>query len=236
MTTTSEPTDPTRFHKVIISLAVVVLFAALTFLVVSRFVTRGAETRVAVIGDSLTAQSTWPIIEALNSHGYEATVAGENSATINDRLRQIESLTLPGSAEIVVIALGTNNAFFASVDDSRRRTLSDSQRDVHEAMSRAFEGERGQTWKPSTRCLVWVNVGDQSPMMGLDKNAPALNRAIEDEASDFTKRGEPVVVADWANLSRNHPEWFIGDKVHFTPQGEQAFAQLIRQAVQRCPT
>jgi len=215
-------------------MAVIVLSAAIAFLVVSHFFIGVNKTRVAVVGDSLTAQATWSIIDELNNHGYNSTVAGVNGATVADEARQLESLTLPGGSDIVVVALGTNNAFFASMTDSRHIDPDSSKRDIHDAMTRVFEGQPGQQWQPSTRCLVWVNVSDQSPLLALDKNGPILNHMIDDEAGGFRAKGRRVVVADWAGASRAQPDWFLADRVHLTPEGERAYANVIRTAVDRC--
>lgn len=215
-------------------LATAGLFAAIAFLAVSRFVAAGPRTKVAVVGDSLVAQATWPVVDELNNRGYAATVAGVNGATIADENRQLESLTLPGSSDVVVVALGTNNAFFASVNDGRRRDLETSKNDVRDTMARVVEGQPGQSWQPSTRCLVWVNVSDQSPVFNLDKNAPALNQAIDGEAAALRAKGRNAIVADWAGTSRARGEWFLPDRVHLTPDGERAYADVIRSAVDRC--
>lgn len=217
-----------------VALAALVLAAAVAFLTVSHLLTEGPKTRVGVVGDSLTAQATWPIIDQLDADGFDVTVAGENGATIADQLRQLESLTLPGGAEIVVVALGTNNAFFASATDSRRRSLDQSRTDAHDALTRLLDGQPGQSWHPSTRCVVWVNVNDHSPFMSLDRNGSAMNKVIEDEAGSFRAKGRNVVVADWAGTSRNRPEWFLQDQVHLTPAGERAYADMIRGATHRC--
>ena len=215
-------------------MAVVVLTAAVAFLVVSHFFVGDTKTKVAVVGDSLTAQATWPIIDDLNNHGFNTTVAGVNGATVLDQARQLESLTLPGSTDIIVVALGTNNAFFATSTDERHRDLSDSGRDIHDTLTKLFEPPAGQQWTPSTECVVWVNVSDQSPVLALDKNGPAINKFIDDEVSAARAKGHRVVVADWAGTSRSHPDWFLQDRVHLTPEGERAYAQVIRGAVDRC--
>jgi lysophospholipase L1-like esterase len=218
----------------VITLAIIVLFAAIAFLVVTHFVIAGPRTKVAVVGDSLTAQATWPMVDELSSRGYLATVAGVNGATITDEARQLESLTLPGGADVIVVALGTNNAFFASVNDDRKRDLEQSKRDVKDTLTRLFDGQTGLSWNPSTQCVVWVNVSDHSPMLSLDKNAPALNKAIEDEAAAARARGDRVYVADWATESRGHADWFLQDGVHLTNEGERAYAHLVRKTVDRC--
>lgn len=230
----AQESETNRFRQVVITLAVIVLFAAIAFLVVTHFVVGGPHTKVAVVGDSLVAQATWPLVDELNSRGYTATVAGVNGATITDEGRQLESLTLPGSSDVIVVALGTNNAFFASVDDDRKRDIEQSKKDVKDTLTSVLDGKPGQSWNPSTQCVVWVNVSDQSPVLNLDKNAPPLNKTIDDEAAARRAKGDLVYVADWANASRTHPEWFLQDKVHLTSDGERAYAQLIRKTVDRC--
>jgi hypothetical protein len=40
-------------------------------------------------------------------------------------------------------------------------------------------------------------------------------------------RSAQIAVVDWAALSAGHPQWFYGDFVHPTPEGAEAFAQLL---------
>jgi lysophospholipase L1-like esterase len=187
-----------------------------------------------VVGDSLTAQATWPLVDELNGHGYTTTVAGVSGATIGDQARQLTSLTLPGSSDVVVVALGTNNAFFASVNDARHIDMDRTKRDLHDVMMKLFDGEEGSGFRPSTKCVVWVNVNDHSPLLGLDQMGPAFNQALQSEVDTWRAKGRKVVIADWAATSRNHADWFLQDGVHLTAAGERAYAQLIREHVDRC--
>jgi hypothetical protein len=63
------------------------------------------------------------------------------------------------------------------------------------------------------------------PNKGWQDPNNALIRALEDRPN--------VNVMDWQVLSEGHPEWFYGDGTHLRPEGQQAYTQLITQAIGR---
>ena len=53
------------------------------------------------------------------------------------------------------------------------------------------------------------------------------NRVLNDAA----QRWPNVRLADWAAVSRGHPEYFVADGTHLTSAGIDAYARLIRQTL-----
>ncbi|MCX7621599.1 MAG: SGNH/GDSL hydrolase family protein [Acidimicrobiales bacterium] len=192
--------------------------------------------RVAVVGDSLTMLSTWVITERLGAAGYNAAVAGVNGADIAAQHDQLLSYTGWNGAEIIVAALGTNNAYFASLDgrSDRYRSVEQSLADLERAVRDILEGPPGKTWTISVRCLVWVNVNDRTETW-LREYAPAINHRLAELAEEQTAAGHTMLIADWAAASAGHDEWFVDDHVHLTEVGQRAYAELIVATVQRCP-
>ena len=39
-----------------------------------------------------------------------------------------------------------------------------------------------------------------------------------------------LTVADWVSVLESHKEWFSSDNVHYTPDGNEAFARFVWQA------
>ena len=191
-------------------------------------------TRVAVFGDSLTAQSSWRISRSLVDAGYDPAVSGLNGAAIADFDPHVRSYTGYQGAEVMVIALGTNNAFYASPQAPRKIDLASSIDELRKVAGDAIEPVPGTAFPLSVRCLVWVNLNDRATALELDQNAPTINQAIRDEAEMRNRAGRQMLIADWNSRSQGHPEWFVSDGVHLNEDGQDAFSGLIRETVQRC--
>jgi hypothetical protein len=71
------------------------------------------------------------------------------------------------------------------------------------------------------RRLVLVNVRAPRPWEHL----------ANDRVAAVVARSHGVVLADWNSRSNDHPEWFVADGVHLTPQGRLAYAALVSDAV-----
>ncbi len=193
-------------------------------------------TRVAVVGDSLTMLSTWDLTELLSAAGYAAAVSGLNGADIAAQHDQLISYTGWGGADIVVAALGTNNAYFASLDsgDARYKSIEESFDELETAVRDVLQGPPGKTWTVSVRCLVWVNVNDRTESW-LREYAPAINQRLAELAEREAAEGRTMLVADWASASAGHDDYFVDDRVHLSGAGQRAYADLILATVRRCP-
>jgi hypothetical protein len=191
---------------------------------------------VAVIGDSLTKASTDEIAEQLRTAGYEPVrVDGINGMEIHRRIPELIEVSDGGDgAEIVVAALGTNNAFFSTVTDLRRREMATSLIDLDRAVTLVQQGGDGAPAPRSTRCLVWVTVKDSTDRSGLRTGAPPINAAVAARVETENAEGRPMRIADWAAAATDHPEYFVADEVHLTDEGQQAYARNIRTAVESC--
>jgi hypothetical protein len=223
------------------AVVLIVAFVGITAVLVTAFAfgplrPRTTGPRVAVVGDSLTNQSAWAIEAELDRHGYPSMVAGVNGADIARMTPQLISAVSPGGgAEVAVAALGTNNAFFAAIDDARHKNLAVTRRELDEAMRQALDGPADGTYASSARCLVWVNANAHTPVLDLPTNGTRFNEMLAERVATERARGRAVVLVDWAAVSRDRPEWFLPDGIHLTEVGQAAYARLIRQGVDDCP-
>jgi peptidoglycan/LPS O-acetylase OafA/YrhL len=69
-----------------------------------------------------------------------------------------------------------------------------------------------------------VVVNDDVPRSWNDTN----NAVISAVVPDFPN----AVIADWASVSRGHPEYFVSDGIHLTSAGAHAYANVIKKAAQ----
>lgn len=226
---------PRQDRRVALLLSVLLVALVAVALGLSSGTVGATPRKVAVVGDSITNQSSYALTEELGRHGYGAAVNGINGAGIAQMTPALVSAVSPGGgADVVVAALGTNNAFFAAMDDQRHEDLDRSVADLDVAVRQITDGPDDHAYAPSARCVVWVNVNDHTPVLDLPTNGARLNAAIADRLEAERAKGRDVVLVDFASASRDQPGWFLPDGIHLTPTGQQAYARLIRQGVDRC--
>jgi len=226
---------PRQHRRVALLLAVLLVALVGLALALSSGTIGSTPRKVAVVGDSITNQSATALTEELGRHGYHASVSGINGAGIAQMTPALVSAVSPGGgADVVVAALGTNNAFFAAMDDQRHEPLDRSRADLDTAVRQLTDGPDDHAYAPSARCVVWVNVNDHTPVLDLPTNGARMNEAIAARLDAERAKGRDVVLVDFASASRDQSGWFLPDGIHLTPTGQQAYARLIRQGVDRC--
>ncbi len=226
---------PRQDRRVALLLAVLLVALIAVAIGLSSGVVGTTPRKVAVVGDSLTNQSSFAVTEELGRHGYAAAVTGINGAGIAQQTPALVSAVSPGGgADVVVAALGTNNAFFAAMDDQRHEDLDRFAADLDTAVRQLTDGPDDRAYPPSARCVVWVNVNDHTPVLELPTNGARMNDAIAARLDAERAKGRDVVLVDFASASRDQAGWFLPDGIHLTATGQQAYARLIRQGVDRC--
>jgi len=191
--------------------------------------------RVLVVGDSLTAQASWAISEDLSRLGHTVAVAGTNGATIGDLDRLVNSYTGYSGAEVMVLAIGTNNAYYARPGADRSISIDETVDDLHEMAKDAIVPQEGRAFALPVRCLVWVGLTERRTLGGTEEHAPAINAAIRAEVAAQTAAGRSMLFADWHRASIEHPAWSTDDGLHLTPAGQDGYAALIAETVANCP-
>jgi len=170
--------------------------------------------RVAVVGDSLTYTSTPEQLLQFETADWKVVAMdGSSGAPIPERVLRIREVVRAGPVDALVIALGTNDA----------RGIVDSGQEPSAAwrvtQANAFTALADAKAVP---CVVWVGVNSNAARFDLDTWGAWFNSWLK----LYTN------YADWAGYSAGHPEWFAADGVHFTNEGNHAYAKLIVDTVQ----
>ncbi len=76
----------------------------------------------------------------------------------------------------------------------------------------------------SDREIFWVNV--YGPYLEWQDD---VNQTID----QLAKTHKNVHKVDWYSLIKEHPEWLISDGIHPEEEGQNAYAQLIRETIEK---
>lgn len=154
--------------------------------------------RVAVLGDSLTVGAT-PGLQAflgdvnlrIDAKVGRPMTGGPASAVV----------TRAGQADIVVVALGSNDS--CDVEECTRRV-----------------GKILDAVNPDA-ILLWIQPARFRPNMDNVRQAVATRVAQRPRS----------VVLDWQPFQDDHPEIMVADRIHLTPQGYRLRAQVTADRV-----
>ncbi len=174
---------------------------------------------VGVVGDSLTwgaeTGGGFPnpaparLRDALDAAGYGSSVY---SLTGFHTDLLVDVTSWPQTPDIVVVALGTNDAHNQAVPLARYLT------NIRTFLDRT-----------PAACDVLVNI-NPATTWGLDVTAPDYNDGLEGLGAE---RADAVVV-DWASIALAHPEYLSSDGVHGNAEGQAAYRQAIVGGVDAC--
>ena len=170
---------------------------------------------VGVVGDSLTwgaeTGGGFPdpaparLRDALDAAGYYS-MSGFDTGFLAD------VTDWPQTPDIVVVALGTNDAHNQSIP-----------------LDRYLTNIRSFLDRTPAACDVLVNI-NPATAWGLDVTAPDYNDALEGLGAE---RSDAVIV-DWATIAIAHPEYLSSDGVHGNDEGQAAYRQAIVDGVDAC--
>lgn len=143
-------------------------------------------------------------IDALREKLPEAAIDAQVSRTLVAELPALEeSARSQELGQIVVISLSTNSTMSATQIDEMVQALAPRE-------ERKIIMVTGAA--PSN--LTWVE---------------GSNQLIQEAA---TKHSDTILIADWAQTAKGHPDYLLGDGVHPQGQGQEAYAQTIADAVE----
>jgi len=54
---------------------------------------------------------------------------------------------------------------------------------------------------------------------------------VNNELISLSKKYDNLYIIDWKNISKNHPEYFIADKIHLTAKGKEVYAKVIYDSI-----
>ncbi len=172
-----------------------------------------APKRVAVVGDSLTLTATSELLLRFPLVGWDpVTVDGAAGQPVAARIHRVRELVDTGDLDAIVIALGSNDA----------RLIVDSGQDV-DAAWRVTQASAFTILADAqaVSCVIWVGVNSNTTRWHLDTWGAWFNNWVRYYAK----------FADWAAYSRGHQDWFLGDGVHLSVEGNAQYAELIVDTV-----
>jgi lysophospholipase L1-like esterase len=165
-------------------------------------------SRVLVVGDSILNQSVDPVRAALEQHGWAPITVAYGGTAIEQWVPALPNLVAEHDPSIVVIELGTNDC-----TSDVCPTLETQINQVLDAV------------KPAQQVL-WLNV-QTTP--DYPSGAKQVNVALAQAAGSRPN----VRIVDFSDDFAGHPEWLDQGGPHLTPDGQQAFARLIADAVDK---
>ena len=71
----------------------------------------------------------------------------------------------------------------------------------------------------SNKEVFWLNVTNDNEVH------------INANLSSFALNYPNLHIIDWANISKNHPEYFVADGIHLTTTGRVAYTKAIYDAI-----
>jgi lysophospholipase L1-like esterase len=179
---------------------------------------QGKGTRVAVIGDSITAHATTRVQAELNAAGYAYSVLGTPSINMRDARKPLVQAAVATRPDVLVVELGINSAR----DGWTSGDITDMVRILGDVAS--------------VPCVVWVipDALDHSYYDNQGTSAPTLHGRILQFKASLDKRVGTypnVHVAYWGDVERTHPEWYNGDGLHHSDAGKRAYGRYVRAQV-----
>lgn len=166
-----------------------------------------AKPRMLVIGDSLAIGAEAPMAALLGD--WRIRTVARVGAPLDEGMRVFRDLS--PAPVVTAFSLFTN-------DDPANVTA------VVRAVRESLDVERGAA------CAIWATV--VRPRVAGRSYSP-VNRRLRRLAREPALLGRLVIVP-WAAKVRSHPSWMGPDRVHPTPSGYQARAELYAAAVRRC--
>jgi lysophospholipase L1-like esterase len=177
----------------------------------------GTGTRVAVVGDSITAHAEVELLAALE--GTSRAVGGVPSMTMVAALEDRVRPAIASGPDVVVVEYGLNDA----LDGWDRTDLPGL-----EAILALLD---------TAPCVVWVTPSALSPSY-FDHLGPGLMQTRARGMRNSLLRRLPQHpnqrLADWSATQLLHPEWFLPDHLHHSPAGHAAYAQFVAESIDLC--
>ncbi|MFN8017941.1 MAG: acyltransferase family protein [Acidimicrobiales bacterium] len=223
---------PTRTRVGTLS-AVLGTFLAIAILVVPH-------QKDDAIADSLRAGEA--ALATTTTGATTSTRPGETTTTVagkvpdDGRVTLVGDSVMLGSAPDILATLGTR----AIVDAKVSRQAAELPPIIRQL---GLEGRLGSTVVVQVGINGTVteeelrDIAAAAPGRRLFIINPRVPRSWQQENLDTVKRVVPklprATIIDWYKVSAKHMDWFLNDGVHLTPEGRQAYADMIKRAVDR---
>lgn len=170
--------------------------------------------RVAVVGDSITNASSGELdTELAAKYRYLSGIDGIDLAQGQAQLVKPVAQTTPA---VLVLELGINSA---------RESWDSSDLPHLEAVLAAVK---------ATPCVIWVTPTALTPSYYDHLGQGTLASRIAMFQASLAKRLPKypnIHRADFGALEAAHPEWFVTDRLHLTPEGQAAYAAYVAEQI-----
>lgn len=176
-----------------------------------------SNTKVGLIGDSITDMSRDPFTTALGSD-HQVEIVGKFGARSDEVIPDVKVIAASDPAQ-AVINIGTNDAI--------QRVPAEQTRDNIQQILDLLDGA-------DCRFLVQINEGITDQANGESRAAEAT--AINDQLAQLADRNERVEVIEWnATIADNGGNGAITyDTVHLSDKGVVLLAEAYQEALDSC--
>jgi hypothetical protein len=156
---------------------------------------------VAVVGDSLSWQSTSSIESAFREAGYSTQVSVDPGHALSSAWAQgtLDADVQGGLYGVIVLETASNDALRLT---NGSVSIAQYARLLDQSVAEAGSSD-----------VVIVNAKVNAPFYYKQSDARAINRAIDEVAAQHAN----VRVVDWNSDSLDHPSWFGPDLLHLSP-------------------
>lgn len=170
--------------------------------------------KVAVAGDSITRSSSDELdTELAAKYRFLSGIDGIDLADGRSQLVEPVAGTTPS---VIVLELGINSA---------RESWDSSDLPHLEAVLAAVK---------ATPCVIWVTPTALTPSYYDHLGQGTLASRIAQFQASLAKRLPKypnIHRADFGALELQHPEWFVADRLHLTPEGQAAYASYVADQI-----
>ena len=170
--------------------------------------------KVAVVGDSITNSSSGELDTELAAKYRFAS--GIDGIDLEEGKAQLVKPVAETTPSVLVIELGINSA---------RESWDSSDLPHLEAVLAAAK---------ATPCVIWVTPTALEPSYFDHLGTGTLASRIAQFQASLSKRLPKypnIHRADFGAIELQHPEWFVADRLHLTPEGQAAYAAFVADQI-----
>lgn len=174
--------------------------------------------KVAIAGDSITwlsGQAFKPYLRTEWWRDAQLSFPGVAMYKFRDQIRALAA-TRP---DVFVVQLGGNDAL-ALATGATTWGFEQSQ----------ISGVLNDIAAAGVPCVVWIGTNEDFDGDVMDEWARRINDEIENQLA----QRDIGVFADWTATAAGHPEYFVEDRAHLTPKGEEVYARLMIDGLRHC--
>lgn len=206
---------------------VIILILVIALLSLTACQLQPATTDIYVGGDSITYQAD---VNQLSSSPTGGTLLQDQ---LDGPYNELAWAVVPGATtyllnelpsegsgvgKVFVMNLGTNDVGVPWGEDEPQVPLAVTAWNIRTNLERI-----------NPNCVVFTTV-NETPSLRINETAPILNEWLRTSAGD----GYEVVINEWADAHVEHPEFYVGDGIHMTAEGRQAFRASVTDSVAAC--